>query len=172
MGGAVERRSTRILLLAPLLLLAACGSTTVLEPKGPYATPKPPLEVQVINRSCAETGKDATKADLVYVRNQVIRSTATMQRIREDLDNSVPGGNLPTDTKLAAASVAGLNDRITRSTLCEKVRTPLAQRAKALVDAATALRDAGATGGNVSGALAAAQTAYNGLDQELKALGG
>jgi hypothetical protein len=171
MGGAVDRRSTRILLLAPLFL-AACGSTTVLDPKGPYATPKPPLEVQVINRSCAETGKDATKADLAYVRDQIIRFRATLQRVREDLDNSVPGGNLATDTKLAAASVAGLNDRISRSTLCEKVRTPLAQRAKALVDAAAALRDAGATGGNVSGALAAAQTAYNALDQELKALGG
>ena len=153
-----------------LLSLAACGSTSVLAPNGPYFSPSPAPEVQVILRSCKEVDGLA-KGDITYMKTQVVRQGTLLQRVGDDLTGAVPGGNVANDTRLVEEQSKGMSDRIGTSTLCEKVRTPLAQKAKALVDADTALRSAGAGAGDVAGALERATVAYLDLDKAIKALG-
>jgi hypothetical protein len=102
------------------------------------------------------------------VRGQATGQVALLQRVSDDLTGAVPGGDLATDTKLALQDATGISERLNSSSLCDKLRTPLLAKAKALVEADSALDQAGHGSGDVAAALQRAQAAYQDLDSAIK----
>ena len=144
--------------LALALLVGACGSS-VASPSGPYASPKPSGAQAVIARGCADSREGPEATDVAFVQDALPRQQADLQRVSDDISGAVPGGNLQTDTGLAATNAHELVDLVSRSTLCSPFREDLLKAAKDL----SAADDALSSSGGDAGALATAQAAFAAL---------
>jgi hypothetical protein len=141
--------------------LAACNDTYGF-PQGPFASPPVNAPEAVAQRGCGATSTPSPP-DLRFMQTSTIRQGTDLQRVADDLDGRVPGGNLQVDTALAAHDAQALEDLIATSGLCPAVRGPLAARAAALAQADLELEVAGRAGQDAAAALARARAAYQQL---------
>jgi hypothetical protein len=150
-------------LVGLLLALAGCGAQTPpTAPRGPGASASPAPAQAVINRGCAGTPQpDAGAIDTRFLQSSMLRQEADLQRVADDLSGAVPGGDLPTDTRLAQENARQLVDLVNRSTLCSPFREKLGTAAAALSGADDALVQAG--DGGVDPALRAAMAKFQAL---------
>lgn len=155
---------------ATAVALVACGSSFK-SATGPYATPAATPPVRVINSACSKVTSPAP-GDLAFARNAITRQGTQLQRVSDDLNNSVPGGDLPKDTGLARQNAQALADALATSTLCQPLRDDLLKLATALAQADAAMTTAAQSGGDVAGALQKAEAADHDLDAAVKAAGG
>ena len=110
--------------------LAACGSSTIAQDKGPFASPPVSPPARVLNRVCnAQNAADKT-ADTQFMRILMIRQGTDLGRVSDDLTGAVPGGNFPVDSNLALndSNAQDAQTRIKTSNLCDPPKSELAER--------------------------------------------
>ena len=128
-------------------MIAACGSSSTIDPNGPYASPRVSPPAQIVGRMCASPPVNRQATDTDGLRILLIRQGTDLGRISDDLTGAVPGGNFPVDTGLAKRDAEELTAQIKTSALCEPFKGRLVAAAKDLVDADTALAASDGTAG-------------------------
>jgi hypothetical protein len=142
--------------------LAACGSSTITQDKGPFASPPVSPPARVLNRVCnAQNAADKT-ADTQFMRILMIRQGTDLGRVSDDLTGAVPGGNFPVDSNLALRDSTALKQLVDSSRLCEPLKTTLSKATQDLIDSDQALVNS-AGGPDAAAALTDAQTKYQAL---------
>ncbi|MFY9614932.1 MAG: hypothetical protein WAT58_05990 [Candidatus Dormiibacterota bacterium] len=140
-----------------LVAMAACGSTTIKQASGPYASPPQSPPAKVLSRVCnAQTPSDKN-ADTDFMNVLLIREGTQLGRVSDDLTGAVPGGNFQVDATLALKNAQELKTLVDDSRLCEPLKSRLSGAVQELVDADQALVNGGGD------ALANAQSKYQTL---------
>jgi hypothetical protein len=148
--------------VALTVVLAACGSTGIKPPSGPYASPPDSPSTIIQKRVCnAQTSADKT-ADTQFMQILMIRQGTDLGRVNDDLTGAVPGGNFPVDAGLAQRDANDLKHLVDTSRLCEPLKSRLSLAVQDLIDADNALVNSGG-GSGAAGALQNAQAKYQGL---------
>ena len=142
--------------------VAACGSSTITQDKGPFASPPVSPPARVLNRVCnAQNAADKT-ADTQFMSILMIRQGTDLQRVSDTLTNAVPGGNFPVDANLPLQDATALKTLVDSSRLCEPLRTTLSKATQDLIDSDQALVNS-AGGPGAAAVLTDAQTKYQAL---------